>query len=104
MGETREASVLEAELGDALDRAVSTAYSRKCPEVAAKLTGSQIDGQEYRQALSMTESLLKELKQLDDKIILTEVYLLESRASHAIQNLPRAKVRLLLCTVTLVGP
>lgn len=40
----------------------------------------------------MTEALLKELKQLDDKIILTEVFLLESRASHAIQNLPRAKV------------
>jgi hypothetical protein len=40
----------------------------------------------------MTEGLLKELKLLDDKIILTEVYLLESRAAHAIQNLPRAKV------------
>jgi 26S proteasome regulatory subunit N6 len=41
----------------------------------------------------MTEDLLKELKQLDDKIILTEVFLLESRAAHAIQNLPRSKVR-----------
>lgn len=29
---------------------------------------------------------------LDDKIILTEVFLLESRAAHALQNLPRAKV------------
>lgn len=54
----------------------------------------QIDGQNYRQALTMTEGLLKELKMLDDKIILTEVYLLESRAAHAIQNLPRAKVSL----------
>lgn len=43
--------------------------------------------------MTATETLLKELKQLDDKIILTEVYLLESRAAHAIQNLPRAKVR-----------
>lgn len=42
--------------------------------------------------MSMTETLLKELKQLDDKIILTEVFMLESRAAHAIQNLPRAKV------------
>lgn len=40
----------------------------------------------------MSEELLRELKQLDDKIILTEVFLLESRAAHAIQNLPRAKV------------
>ena len=40
----------------------------------------------------MTDALLKELKQLDDKMILTEVNLLESRAAHAIQNMPRAKV------------
>lgn len=51
-----------------------------------------IDADEHRVALASTESLLKELKQLDDKIILTEVYMLESRAAHAIQNLPRAKV------------
>jgi len=57
-----------------------------------KLTSRQIDAENYRQALTMTETLLKELKQLDDKIILTEVFLLESRAAHAIQNLPRAKV------------
>lgn len=56
----------------------------------------QIDAEQYRIALSATETLLKELKQLDDKIILTEVYLLESRAAHAIQNLPRAKVGPLL--------
>jgi 26S proteasome regulatory subunit N6 len=56
------------------------------------LTVSHIDAQNYRKALSMTEVLLKELKQLDDKIILTEVFLLESRAAHAIQNMPRAKV------------
>ncbi|KAK1926374.1 hypothetical protein DB88DRAFT_481604 [Papiliotrema laurentii] len=59
-----------------------------------KLVGLQIDAENYRQALTMTEGLLKELKQLDDKIILTEVFLLESRAAHAIQNLPRAKAAL----------
>ncbi|KAL1408415.1 26S proteasome regulatory subunit rpn6 [Vanrija albida] len=59
-----------------------------------KLVALYIDAQNYRKALSMTEDLLKELKQLDDKIILTEVFLLESRAAHAIQNLPRAKAAL----------
>jgi 26S proteasome regulatory subunit N6 len=53
---------------------------------------SQLDTQQYRVALTAIDTLLKELKRLDDKIILTEVYLLESRAAHAIQNLPRAKV------------
>lgn len=52
----------------------------------------QIDAGDHRKALAATEGLLKELKQLDDKIILTEVFLLESRAAHAIQNIPRAKV------------
>jgi 26S proteasome regulatory subunit N6 len=51
-----------------------------------------IDSEQYRTALNSTDGLLKELKQLDDKIILTEVYMLESRAAHAIQNMPRAKV------------
>jgi len=59
-----------------------------------KLVGLQIDAQNYRQAITMTETLLKELKMLDDKIILTEVFLLESRAAHAIQNFPRAKAAL----------
>ncbi|GFZ49123.1 26S proteasome regulatory subunit RPN6 [Saitozyma sp. JCM 24511] len=59
-----------------------------------KLVGLQIDAGNHRIALTMTENLLKELKQLDDKIILTEVFLLESRAAHAIQNLPRAKAAL----------
>lgn len=60
--------------------------------IGIQLTSRQIDAENYRQALAKTEGLLKELKQLDDKIILTEVFLLESRAAHAIQNLPRAKV------------
>ncbi|EKC98315.1 hypothetical protein A1Q2_07329 [Trichosporon asahii var. asahii CBS 8904] len=59
-----------------------------------KLIALHIDAQNYREALSMSEELLRELKQLDDKIILTEVFLLESRAAHAIQNLPRAKAQL----------
>lgn len=54
---------------------------------------SQLDAGNHQPALNKTEELLKELKMLDDKIILTEVFLLESRASHALQNLPRAKVR-----------
>lgn len=72
---------------------VRQAYSQRCAHVR------YIEDNNYRKALAMTEDLLKELKQLDDKIILTEVFLLESRAAHAIQNLPRAKVR---CSWTLL--
>ncbi len=54
---------------------------------------SQLDSQNYRPAGLLIESLLKELKRLDDKMILTEVHLLESRVNHASKNLSRAKVR-----------
>lgn len=40
----------------------------------------------------MIETLLTELKRLDDKMVLTEVHLLESRVYRGIGNLPKAKV------------
>ncbi|CAO1631474.1 unnamed protein product [Jaminaea pallidilutea] len=48
----------------------------------------------YREALPLIESLLRELKKLDDKNMLTEVHLLESRVNHAIRNSDKAKAAL----------
>jgi hypothetical protein len=53
----------------------------------------QLETKSYRPALQLIESLLKELRKLDDKMILTEVHLLESRVNHATKNMPKAKVR-----------
>jgi hypothetical protein len=86
LGKRSESSCDKAWKSSSLDCKLTIPYWRP------QLTPRQIDAENYRQALTMTETLLKELKQLDDKIILTEVFLLESRAAHAIQNLPRAKV------------
>ncbi len=41
------------------------------------------------QALAIISSLLRELKRLDDKQMLTEVYLLESRVNHILENIPK---------------
>jgi 26S proteasome regulatory subunit N6 len=57
-------------------------------------TCSFIDTGAYREALSLIEGLLRELKRLDDKMILTEVHLLESRVNHATVNYPKAKAAL----------
>jgi len=46
----------------------------------------------YHDALNLINSLLKELKRLDDKMVLVEVQLLESRVCHALRNLPKSRV------------
>jgi 26S proteasome regulatory subunit N6 len=50
-----------------------------------------IESKSYREALTLIEALLKELKRLDDKMILTEVHLLESRACSETANWAKAK-------------
>jgi len=88
MGKIGEEGVLEAVSRDQAHWTVS--ISVLCQ--GTRLIHRYIDSEQYRTALTSTDGLLKELKQFDDKIILTEVYMLESRAAHSIQNLPRAKV------------
>ena len=55
--------------------------------------GSQLETSQYKPALSLIDTLLTELKRLDDKMVLTEVHLLESRVYRGIGNFPKAKVR-----------
>ena len=57
-------------------------------------SGSQLEVHAYRDALSLIDTLLIELKRLDDKLILTEVRLLESRVYRGIGNLPKSKAAL----------
>jgi 26S proteasome regulatory subunit N6 len=51
-----------------------------------------LENKMYADSLSLIASLNKELKRLDDKNVLMEVQLLESRVHHATKNLPKARV------------
>lgn len=62
-------------------------------ELSSPTTPSYIDNSNYKDALALITSLLRELKKLDDKMVLTEVHLLESRVNYALANMPKAKVR-----------
>ncbi|KAG9044578.1 26S proteasome regulatory subunit rpn6 [Tulasnella sp. UAMH 9824] len=59
-----------------------------------RLVALHLETQSYRPALSLIDGLLKELKRLDDKLILTEVHLLESRVYRGIGNFPKSKAAL----------
>ena len=48
----------------------------------------------YTDALNLGAILLKELKKLDDKNLLVEVQLIESKTYHALSNLPKARAAL----------
>jgi len=53
---------------------------------------SQLETQQFKPALALIDTLLTELKRIDDKMILTEVHLLESRVYRGIGNFAKAKV------------
>lgn len=58
----------------------------------SRLIALYFDTKMYADALSLGSQLLKELKKMDDKNLLVEVQLLESKTYHALSNL--AKVRI----------
>merc|ERR1712110_1085103 len=60
----------------------------------ARLIGLYFDVGRYQDALALGSILLKELKKLDDKNLLVEVQLLESKTYHALSNLPKARAAL----------
>ncbi|KAG1742027.1 proteasome regulatory particle subunit [Suillus lakei] len=59
-----------------------------------RLVSLQLEALQYKLALTRIDALLTELKRLDDKMILTEVHLLESRVYRGIGNLSKAKAAL----------
>jgi 26S proteasome regulatory subunit N6 len=60
----------------------------------ARLIALYFDTGMFTDALQLESTLLKELKKLDDKNLLVEVQLLESKTYHALSNLPKARAAL----------
>ncbi|KAH7119056.1 PCI domain-containing protein [Dendryphion nanum] len=59
-----------------------------------RLVSLYMQKQSYYDALGLINNLLKELKRLDDKLVLVEVQLLESRVYHALGNIPKGRAAL----------
>lgn len=60
----------------------------------ARLIALYFDTKMYSEALNLGSQLLKELKKMDDKNLLVEVQLLESKTYHALSNLSKARAAL----------
>ncbi|XP_064613722.1 26S proteasome non-ATPase regulatory subunit 11-like [Liolophura sinensis] len=60
----------------------------------ARLISLYYHTKNYSAALQLGSNLLRELKKLDDKALLVEVQLLESKVYHALSNLPKARAAL----------
>jgi len=59
--------------------------------VEAKLASILFLLDQYAPALSLINNLLTELKKLDDKQLLVETHLVESKIHHGLRNIPKAK-------------
>ncbi|KAJ9217435.1 hypothetical protein DTO166G4_1066 [Paecilomyces variotii] len=77
-----------------IEWAVSERRSFLRQNLETRLVTIYMQKQTYYDALTLINSLLRELKRLDDKLMLVEVQLLESRVYHALGNQPKARAAL----------
>ncbi|CAD7928812.1 unnamed protein product [Amoebophrya sp. A120] len=62
--------------------------------VETRLCSIYVDMKKYESALQLLQLVLKEVKQLDDKMLLVEIHLIETRANFNCDNLPKARASL----------
>lgn len=59
-----------------------------------KLSSLYYSTKRYKDALELLSSLISEVKKLDDKVLLVEIHVLESKIHHALRNMPKARAAL----------
>lgn len=62
--------------------------------VEARLAALLMENKEYSEALNLLSGLVKEVRRLDDKLLLVDIDLLESKLHFSLRNLPKAKAAL----------
>jgi 26S proteasome regulatory subunit N6 len=61
--------------------------------IQAKLAAMYFENRDFTRAMALTDELLREVKKLDDKPLLVEIHLVESRTHHQVRNMPKVRKR-----------
>jgi 26S proteasome regulatory subunit RPN6 N-terminal domain len=62
--------------------------------IEMRLANLLMEVEDYQPALQLVDGLLTEVKKLDDKLLLVDVHLIESRLHHVLVNTPKSKAAL----------
>lgn len=92
-GDTPDKSLVDL-CKDCIDWATSEKRTFLRHRVEARLCSVYCDMAKYELCMSMLEVLLKEVKQLDDKLLLVEIHLIETRCMFAVENLAKSRASL----------
>ncbi|KIM31670.1 hypothetical protein M408DRAFT_20904 [Serendipita vermifera MAFF 305830] len=85
---------LQSVLQSSIEWARSTHRIFLAQSLSLRLASAHLTSHSFRPALTLINTLLPELKRLDDKLLLAEVHLLESRVYQSLKNLPKSKAAL----------
>jgi len=62
--------------------------------IELRLASLYLDNKDFQASLALISTLLSEVKKLDDKLLLVDIHLLESRCHHMLRNTPKARAAL----------
>eukprot|EP01118_Nematostelium_gracile_P009105 TRINITY_DN3050_c0_g1_i1.p1 TRINITY_DN3050_c0_g1~~TRINITY_DN3050_c0_g1_i1.p1 ORF type:complete len:419 (-),score=119.64 TRINITY_DN3050_c0_g1_i1:597-1853(-) len=79
---------------ESIEWAKETKRSFLRQRIETRLASLYLEARQFQPALEIVNNLLHEVKRLDDKLLLVEIQLIESRIHLALRNLPKSKAAL----------